>query len=198
VVLHPPWNVPRSIAVGELLPLLRSDPGYAARVGIRVYEGAGGAVRSIDPATIEWSALSDSVFPYQLVQGPGPANPLGRLKLVFANPFNVCVHDTPARSLFAAETRAFSHGCIRADRIADLAGALLRDDPAWPPGAVGRALQRDAERWIALREPVPVHVGYWTAWIGEDGAVQWRPDLYGWDAKVLTAFEAVPPRFPRD
>jgi murein L,D-transpeptidase YcbB/YkuD len=195
VVLNPVWNVPRSIAVQEVVPLIRADTGYLRRAGMEVLLDSGDAARRVDAAGVDWAAVTDSTFPYRLVQAPGPTNPLGRLKLVFPNPFNVALHDTPAGQLFGASSRAMSHGCIRVDRVLDLALRLLQDDPAWSADAVARALEEPRERWIAVARPVPVYVGYWTAWVRGDGAVEFRDDAYGWDGKLAAALARVHPDF---
>jgi murein L,D-transpeptidase YcbB/YkuD len=198
LVLNPVWNVPRSIAVQEVAPLIRSDTGYLGRAGMEVLLDSGGAARRVDPASVDWTAITDSTFPYRLVQAPGPTNPLGRLKLVFRNPFNVALHDTPASKLFSVPNRTLSHGCIRVDRLLDLAIRLLGNDPRWPPENVARVLEEPRERWIALLEPVPVYVGYWTAWVGSDGMAEFRDDPYGWDGKLAGALERIHPDFTRD
>ena len=198
LVLNPVWNVPRSIALRELVPLIRSDAGYLRRMDIDVLLDAGGPARRVDPASVDWAAVTDSNFPYRLVQAPGPKNPLGRLKLVFPNPFNVALHDTPAGELFNAPSRTFSHGCIRVERVLDLAVRLLGNDPRWPPETVARALEELRERSIVLLEPVPVYVGYWTAWVGSDSMAEFRDDPYGWDEELAGALARVHPDFTRD
>ncbi|HEX9611728.1 MAG TPA: L,D-transpeptidase family protein [Gemmatimonadales bacterium] len=184
VVANPRWNVPREIAVREILPLIRADSAFLDREGMVAYRGT----QRIDPRTVAWAVLSDTAFPYHLVQAPGPRNPLGRVKLVFANPFNVALHDTPARALFAQAERAASHGCVRVERAVDFA--------MWALDAPGRdslllALTAPEERAIAPGRggPVMVHLVYWTVSVAEAGALQLRDDLYGWDARLARALE---------
>jgi murein L,D-transpeptidase YcbB/YkuD len=195
VVLNPVWNIPRSIAVEEIVPLIRADPGYFARVGIGVFHDSGGPPGPVDPASVDWAAVSDTSFPYRLVQAAGPTNPLGRLKLFFPNRFNVALHDTPGCELFAAPNRAFSHGCVRVEGVIDLAERLLLGDPAWTRDALERALEQGRERWVALPTPVPVHLGYWTVWAGDDGTVHFRRDVYERDARLADALAQLPPAF---
>lgn len=180
VVANPRWNVPHDIAVEEILPILRRNPAFLRREGITVYRGA----REIDPRTISWKAVSDTAFPYRLVQAPGPRNPLGRVKIVFTNPFNVALHDTPARALFDRPERAESHGCVRLERAVDLA--------AWALGPAGAdslraALKAPVERALSPGGPVMVHLVYWTAWVGDGGALRLHEDVYGWDERLERA-----------
>ena len=164
VVFRPIWKVPRTIAEQELLPRIRRDPGYRARHGFRL--------------------LDDS----SLTQEPGPDNPLGGMKLVFANPFNVSIHDTPARSLFSKPVPALSHGCVRVQHAAALAAHLL---PSWSDDSVRKAMHSGRQRWVRLPEPIPVYLVYWTAWAAGDGLVGFADDPYGWDAALTRVLEAV-------
>ena len=116
----------------------------------------------------------------------GPQNALGRIKLVFPNRFDVYLHDTPARTLFGRTVRAFSHGCIRVERPLDLAVWVLQDDPRWTPEAIRAGVEAGRERTVPLprQDPVHVHVGYWTAWVGGDGKLRLGRDVYQRDAEL--------------
>jgi murein L,D-transpeptidase YcbB/YkuD len=160
VVLNPPWVVPDEIAVKEIWPRIRKDPGYQAREGFVV--------------------RSDG----HLEQKPGPRCALGAIKFDLSNPFGVYLHDTPARGLFAQPDRALSHGCMRLEQPNALAKRLLADDPRWTPDAVDLAILGGATVRIALKRPVPVTVAYWTAFVDPDAAVEFRPDVYGWDREL--------------
>jgi len=114
---------------------------------------------------------------------------------MFPNQFNVYLHDTPADSLFARASRAFSHGCVRLEQPDKLAEYVLRDQPDWTPERIGEAMRGGQERTVKLKEPLPVYIGYWTASVSNDGLVQFRKDIYGSDGR-LTARLAE--RLPRD
>ena len=120
IVFNPTWSVPYSIASEEMLPRIVADPDYFDKHGYQVYDRDG---QLVDPADVDWGAYSENNFPFRLVQSPGPANQLGRIKFMVPNPYSICMHDTPARSLFANVNRALSHGCVRIDdplRFAEL------------------------------------------------------------------------------
>jgi L,D-transpeptidase YcbB len=161
VVLDPYWNVPTSIATRELWPKFRADPDYAAQNQYEILPG--GRIR----------------------QRPGPLNALGRVKFHIPNDFSVFLHDTPSTALFARSVRAFSHGCIRLEKPLELAEYLLGDDPRWNRSAIDAATGTGRERQIAVRQPLPVHILYWTAWAGRDGEIEFRHDLYGRDEPLL-------------
>ncbi len=157
VIVNPPWNVPDKIAYEELWPKQRRDPGYFAREHMRVVEG--GRIR----------------------QDPGPWCALGRIKFDLPNRFNVYLHDTPAKSLFGVDLRAFSHGCIRLEKPIDLAIALTgrtREE-------IETLIAREREVTIPLATPVPVYVLYWTAFVADDGHVEFRRDVYGRDPRLV-------------
>jgi murein L,D-transpeptidase YcbB/YkuD len=183
VVLAPPWRVPQEITRRELLPLIRSDTSYLRRHGFDVYRP--GSSRPVDPADVDWSA-ADSLVNVRLVQRPGPSNPLGRVKLVFANQFAVALHDTPAPELFKTGDRALSHGCVRVESALELAARLL-SGTAWDARRLAAVADSGTTRWIALPRPVPVYVTYFTAWVDADGVLQLRDDRYGWDARLAAA-----------
>jgi len=180
VVLSPYWHVPPRIALQDKLPLIRKHPGYLAHHGFQVFRGN----QAVDPATIPWSQVTRTHFPYMLRQRPGATNALGRIKFLFPNPFDVYLHDTPSRELFHASVRAFSSGCIRLEKPLELAAYLLREDPAWTPNKIRTAVERPREQVVHLAIPLSVYVLYSTAWVEADGSVHFRPDLYERD-KVL-------------
>jgi L,D-transpeptidase YcbB len=185
-MFRPVWKVPRIIAARELLQLIQRDSTYVRRERFHVFSDSLGGLRGIelDPALIDWRAVSESTFTYQLAQDPGGDNPLGGVKLVFWNPYSVFIHDTPARPLFEKRARAFSHGCVRVEHAATLVAQLL---PAWPSDSIRRAMVSGRERWVRLPRAIPVHLAYWTAWVGDDGLVAFVTDSYGWDAELATA-----------
>ncbi|HEX6070118.1 MAG TPA: L,D-transpeptidase family protein [Longimicrobiaceae bacterium] len=182
VVLSPYWNIPASIAAREVVPDARRDPGYLERNEIRVLSGG----RIVSPANVNWSRFDASS--YRLRQDPGPANPLGGVKFVFPNQYNVYLHDTPGRHLFAEPQRAFSHGCMRIEKPLELAEYLL-GPLGWDRGEIDRAIARRVERSVPLPETIPVHVLYQTAWVDGDGTVQFREDLYGHDRRLVEVLE---------
>jgi murein L,D-transpeptidase YcbB/YkuD len=186
IVFAPAWNVPRSILLREILPDARRDPGYFARNGFRMLDSTGALVNG---DSIGWNALADAKRGYTLVQPPGPHNALGGVKLVFDNPFAVYVHGTPEQGLFAAPVRTMSHGCVRVRGALDLARMLLADRPEWPADSITRAAADTVERYVPVTDGTVMVLGHWTAWVADDGAVHFRRDVYGWDAKLDRALE---------
>jgi len=189
MVLNPSWNVPRSIAINDKLPLIRKNPGYLVQQKMRVYSGWNSDAREINPYGIDWRTVTESNFRYRLRQDPGPNNALVRIKFMFPNRFNVYLHDTPSRELFNKTSRTFSSGCIRIQNPEELALYLLKDDPRWTPEKFRKTLDTMKEQSIRLPSPVPVHLLYWTVFVDDDGVVQFRNDIYGRDAQLAKALE---------
>jgi murein L,D-transpeptidase YcbB/YkuD len=193
LVLNPYWHVPHGIAVQDVLTHVKRDFSYLKQQQMQIFQGWGPEARAIDPATVDWSAVTPSRFPYRVAQDPGSVNALGRIKFMFLNKFNVYLHDTPARLLFAETQRDFSHGCIRIQKPLELALYLLRKDPQWDRETLLRALNKAKDRSVPLPEPIPIHLLYWTAWAEEDGTIKFRRDIYGQDAPLLAALRAPSP-----
>ncbi|MEX2569972.1 MAG: L,D-transpeptidase family protein [Gemmatimonadota bacterium] len=188
VALSPYWNIPTSIVTDEILPAVRRDPAYLTRNEIRVVSGSGAAERIVDASGIDWSRFDPARSAYRLRQDPGPRNPLGAVKFLFPNRYNVYLHDTPNRELFAQAERAFSHGCMRVERPLELAEYVLGSQ-GWSREAIAEGMAAGVERVVALERPIPVHVVYQTAWIDSAGRMEFRKDLYGHDAALGAALQ---------
>lgn len=181
VEFNPTWGVPQSIITNEMLPKLRADPSYLDRIGYKVsYNG-----KATSSSSINWSALG-STRAIGVRQPAGPKNALGQLKILFPNKHAIYMHDTPAKSLFSRDTRAFSHGCVRLHDPKAMAAAVLGTDVDQVNGYIAPRKTKT----VFLETPIPVHVAYFTAWPSETGAVEYFDDVYGRDKALSKAFEA--------
>jgi murein L,D-transpeptidase YcbB/YkuD len=173
---------------------VQNDLGYLMDLKFRVFTDWSATARELDPQQIDWSELGAGKFPFKLRQDPGPKNALGRVKFMFPNVHNVYLHDTPSRDLFDKAFRAFSSGCIRVEDPLALAEFVLDGDPRWPPEAVRAVFENGETTTVSLRERIPVHITYFTAWIGEGGTIHFRDDIYERDARLGAAlFETTKP-----
>lgn len=159
VVFSPYWVVPAGIMKKEVLPGIKKDPAYLAK------------------HNMEWAGKS-------IRQKPGPKNSLGLVKFLFPNSYDIYLHDTPAKSLFGEDVRAFSHGCIRVQQPKQLAAYLLRDDPKWTSSKIDAAMNSGKEQWVTLKTPVPVFIAYLTAWVDREGKLNLRDDVYKRDDRL--------------
>ncbi|MBW8686292.1 L,D-transpeptidase family protein [Chitinophaga rhizophila] len=181
VVFAPYWNVPPGILVHEVLPAMRKNSGYLARQNMEVVTGTGSPVNA---ASLNWSKYSGGNFPYIIRQKPGGRNALGKVKFLFPNEYNIYLHDTPSKGLFGENRRTFSHGCIRVSEPQHLAEWLLRNDSMWTTKKIVEAMNGSKEKYVTLKEKVPVYIGYFTAFVDSDGRLNFREDVYGHDAKL--------------
>jgi murein L,D-transpeptidase YcbB/YkuD len=189
VVFRPYWDVPRSITLKEMLPKLRSNPDYLAKNRLEIVAGEGDDGKVVAPSDAAIAAVGAGSL--RLRQLPGPDNSLGLVKFLFPNAHNVYLHSTPARALFLASRRAFSHGCIRVSDPVALAAFVLQDAAGtWDRAAIEAAMQAGDNRRITLRRPIPVMILYGTAMATEAGTVQFFDDIYGHDAKLAKLLKA--------
>ncbi|MBF9052923.1 L,D-transpeptidase family protein [Rhodobacterales bacterium LSUCC1028] len=184
MVINPSWTVPRSITTREYLPQLQEDPTAQSQLEL----WSGGQV--VDRAQVDFTQYTASTFPYTLRQAPSTSNALGLVKFMFPNPWNIYLHDTPAKNLFARETRAYSHGCVRLQDPFDFAYHLLAPQVDDPEAYFARILATGRETTVRLETPIPVHLVYWTSFVDPDGRLQHRADIYGRNADLWQALEA--------
>ena len=164
VVFCPYWNVPSSIVKKEILPDIAKNPNYLAKENMEITGNEGG-------------------LPV-IRQKPGGKNALGKVKFLFPNSFNIYFHDTPSKSLFEKDKRAYSHGCIRLKEPVKLAEYVLRNQPEWTPEKIADAMSTDEQRFVKVKDPIPVIITYYTAWVDDNGQLNFRDDIYGHDAKL--------------
>lgn len=182
MVINPSWYVPRSIITGEYLPQLKRNRNSVRHIEITDSRG-----RVINRANVDFTRFNARNFPYAMRQPPSRSNALGLVKFMFPNQYNIYLHDTPAKNLFSREVRAYSHGCIRLNDPFEFGYALLAAQESDPEGVFQGHLQTGRESRVNLDVPVPVHLGYRTAFTNVTGSLQFRRDIYGRDAKVWDA-----------
>jgi murein L,D-transpeptidase YcbB/YkuD len=183
VVFRPYWDVPRSITLHEILPALRAHPDYLQRNNFEIVRGEGDDSPIVKPTPEAFTALAAGQL--RVRQRPGDDNALGLIKFLFPNSHNVYMHSTPARQLFLASKRAFSHGCIRVSDPVALANYVLQKTPTpWDESRIVAAMHDDKSLRVELSESIPVLILYGTAMATEDGQVQFFDDIYGHDRKL--------------
>ena len=182
MVINPSWYVPRSIVTGEYLPALKRNRNAVSHIEITDRNG-----RKINRNAVNFNAYTARTFPFSMRQPPSERNALGLVKFMFPNKYNIYLHDTPSKSLFEKDIRAFSHGCVRLADPFEFAYALLARQTDDPQGTFHRILNTGREQRLALEEPVPVHLIYRTAVTNARGHTEYRADVYGRDARIWQA-----------
>ena len=184
MIINPTWNVPRSIAIKEYLPMLQQNPNAAGH--LQLVDSNGNAVSR---GSVNFGQYTAANFPYRLKQPPSDGNALGQVKFMFPNPYNIYLHDTPSKNLFARDSRAFSHGCVRVADPMDFAYALLAPQTKDPQALFSSRLKGGAESRLDIVPPVPVHIDYRTAFAVAKSGMNYRDDIYGRDAKIWSALQ---------
>ena len=166
VVFSPHWNIPKSIVVDEIMPSIEKDPDYLEKNDLEIT----GEVDGIP----------------QIRQKPGKENSLGLVKFMFPNNHNIYLHDSPAKALFNRTQRAFSHGCVRVSEPVKLAAYLLRDQPEWTDQAIDEAMHSGEEKWVKIKNKLPVVIAYFTSWVDASGRLNFRKDIYDNDGRLAS------------
>lgn len=159
IVFSPYWVLPKSIIDSEVKPGMARQKDYLEKHNMESFNG-------------------------QLRQKPGKNNSLGLVKFIFPNSNNIYLHDTPVKSLFERDSRAFSHGCIRVGKPKDLAISILKNDTAWTAEKISKAMNGGQEVWYTLKNKIPVYIGYFTAWVDPEGIIQFYEDIYNRDERL--------------
>ena len=190
VDFNPFWNVPNSIARNEMLPKLKKNPDYLGTKNMRIFLGWDPDSPELDPTTIDWSKVSKKdMNRYRIRQDPGPNNALGTLKIMFPNKYSVYLHDTPSQGLFKQERRAFSHGCIRMGKPAEMAAWVLGgEEKGWTVARVNEIVASRKRQVVSLERPMSVYILYRTAFVDpEDHTLYFYEDIYDRDQFLAKA-----------
>jgi L,D-transpeptidase YcbB len=164
VVFNPSWNLPRSIVENEVMPAMKKDKDYLKKKNMEIVN------------------KNDSIP--EIRQLPGRENALGRVKFLFPNSYDIYLHDTPDKTLFNKKNRAISHGCIRVENPIGLAQFILKNQSEWTTEKIRSAMNSNTEQHVKVSREVPVYITYYTAWVDENGLMNFRNDVYGNDAKT--------------
>jgi len=168
IVFCPYWNIPPGIVTKEILPEVEKNSNYLRENEME------------DQGDKDGDGIPD------IRQVPGDKNSLGKIKFLFPNRFDIYLHDTPAKSLFSKEKRAFSHGCIRLADAQKMAEYLLRNDPNWDIGKITEAMNTNEQKFVKLKNPAEVFITYYTAWVNDNGELNFRGDVYNHDRQIIT------------
>ncbi len=180
VVLNPPWNVPPTLLREDVIPKIKHDPDYLKRNGFTMYDGWSKNAVVINPEDIDWSKISLKDPHVRIQQSPGRNNSLGRFKFNMPNADAIYLHDTPNHNSFNKDVRALSSGCIRVNKASVLAEIIL-SQVGWDKNKMDNALSQEKTVYVNISNKIPVYLFYMTIWIGDNGTIQIRDDIYGYD-----------------
>ncbi len=178
---RPDWTVPKTIFTQDYLPNMLANPYYPTNKGLEVYYNG----RQIDPVTAARRGLLQHVT---LRQPPGDRGALGGVRFSLTNDLSIYLHDTPSKSLFSHATRAYSSGCVRVGKPADLAEFILGEQGEWPMSKIRRYMSEGDTRFVKVDDPVPVFLSYITVWVDDDGTLRFQDDFYRYDNELILKF----------
>lgn len=176
VNFNPTWTIPTSIIKRDIIPRMRRNPATLANMRVRILDRSG---NEVSPSAIDWS--TERAVNFTLRQDSGPGNSLGRVRIDMPNTEAVFMHDTPSRGLFQSDSRTLSSGCVRVADVSDFVTWLLAPQ-GFTKEQVVQGMTQTQRRDVRLTQAVPVAWVYLTGWSAPDGTVQFRDDIYGWDA----------------
>lgn len=191
VVFNPYWNVPESIAAEEIVPDARRNSGYLEQNEFEIVTSWSDNAEVLPPTPQNLDRVEDGT--YRIRQKPGPQNALGRIKFMFPNEFDIYLHDTPEQHLFDRPQRAYSHGCIRVEKPIEF-GEFVFTSSEWTAAKIQEQIQSTEQFTESLDSPLPVYILYWTAFVDNDGLVNFREDIYGNDEALDNALRAQMPQ----
>jgi L,D-transpeptidase YcbB len=186
VRFNPNWTVPPTIKQKDFLPALQQNPYALEEKGIRLtYDG-----EIIDPGTVDWTTVSPrTIHNINMVQDPGDDNPLGKVRVIMENPYNIYLHDTNNRGMFEKKERNLSSGCIRVSEPEKLAQFILQHNEGWSEEKTKKMVRSSRMRDVKTDKPIPVFITYQTVWLNTDGRLVYGRDVYGQDAKLAGMLE---------
>jgi murein L,D-transpeptidase YcbB/YkuD len=176
IIVNPYWNAPESIVRKDIIPLMRKDPQYLTKNGIRIIGPDG---QEIPPEAIDWS--TEEAAKYRLRQDPSKINAMASVKINFPSPDGVYMHDTPSQSLFNKLMRFDSSGCVRVQNVRDLVTWILKNTDGWNRQRFEETIKGGQNTPVNVADPVPVYWNYISAWSTGPGVVQFRDDVYARD-----------------
>ncbi|MEJ2004372.1 MAG: L,D-transpeptidase family protein [Cyclobacteriaceae bacterium] len=182
IVFSPSWNIPGPVFYRDILPKVKDDPSYLQRNGYVLYATVYDVGKKpLDPNRIDWSKFSENYPHFKVIQLPGPENANGHIKFVFPNDYNFFLSDASSSDDFDQTRRAMNYRCISLEKAKQLAESLL-NSRKWRISDIEKGMESEKPVKASLRDKIPVYITYRTCWVDENGIVNFRPDIYGYDA----------------
>jgi len=191
MVTYPNWTIPESIIRKDILPVLKTDPGYLARKGFSLVDQTG---ETVDPYSVDWMKFKKGI-PWKIIQGSGDDNALGIFKFNFDNPYSVYLHDTNQRYLFSNKNRAISHGCVRVQDWKQLAFYIAQQDSLATEGkklsyntdSINTWINNKSRKRIMVKKRVPLYIKYFTC-EGKNDEIVFYDDVYNEDQQLAMKY----------
>ena len=180
VNFNPFWHVPRKLVIEDLIPLQQKNPKFLEEQHLRIFDSKG---KKVSPSKINWKSASARNYLFR--QDPGKHNALGLIRIHMPNAGNIFLHDTPTKKLYGLRARAYSAGCVRVERINDLAGWIINNKSKWSKSNISDVLESKKRKDVMIKKSIPVQIVYITAWASSDGTLHFRDDIYKKDKGLV-------------
>ena len=186
VRMNPDWTVPPTIKKDDILPKLQEDPEYLTNKGMQLISGYGDEAMTLDPLAFDWNSITEEELKgLRMVQIPGRHNPLGEIRVLMPNGYNIYLHDTNERHYFERANRAASSGCVRMKDPVRMANFILKERNDWQDDSLERLLGGAKTRDVFIENPIPVYLLYYTVWANAAGDLVYGRDLYEFDRNLI-------------
>ncbi len=186
IVLNPYWRIPASIIRGEMIPKLKKNRNYTNSKKIEIHTGYSEHSPRVNPHNVNWHKYGRKLPPYKFMQSPGVHNALGKIKYLFPNKYSVYMHDTNQKNLFSKDKRSLSHGCVRLHQPVQLLETFSKMDSKIDFEKAEKTLEHNKKTPLRLSHSIPIDMVYLTTWVANDGSINFREDIYGYDAMQLS------------
>ena len=198
VRFNPDWTVPPTIKRFDVVPAIKRDVAYLEEKGMSLYTGHGHAMQTVDPASIDWTSVTmRDLQDIRIVQEPGDHNPLGRIRILMPNKYNIYLHDTNHPEFFDKTTRQLSSGCIRMKYPERIAQFVMDGSEGWDRDMIDAQLSHLNKTDMEIEARIPSYTVYYTTWVGRDGRIVYGPDVYGFDADMIAMMKEQGIAFPQ-
>ncbi len=192
VRLNPKWTVPPTVKIFDIVPKIQEDPNFLVDKGMELIKGYGSEARTLDPSSIDWNTISKAeLSKIRFIQTPGEHNPLGRVRILMPNEYNMYLHDTNHPELFDKPERAVSSGCMRMKHPEKVASFVMDGYQGWGENLMSEVFSAGKETDFDIVKPVKVYVLYYTVWIGDKGQIVYGSDVYNYDSKLIDALAGI-------
>ena len=189
MVVNPYWNVPITIKQHDVIPKVKLSRDYLKAHNMQILNSWSDRT-VVPPSSIDWATVNPKTFPHEFQQGPGPHNSLGNVKFLMPNDYAIFLHDTPAHGLFSRNKRDLSSGCVRVERADDLANYVIGYQDRSSLAPFKTMLDTKQHKVVSLSKRIDVDFVYLTAWVDQDGHLQMRNDIYGYDSPQAKPIKA--------
>ncbi len=190
VRLNPTWTIPATIKRYDILPEIKANKDYLVEKEITLLRGYGSEAKRVNPSSVNWEKLPlKDLHDIRMVMAPGENNPMGRVRILMPNDYNMYLHDTNYPELFEKADRTLSSGCIRMKRPEQMAEFVMNGQSDWSKARMNEIFDDGKKTNLRIKNRIPVTVLYHTAWLGNEGKVVYGADVYNYDPKLLSLLE---------